>query len=527
MRRRAILPIPLLFVVAALLALSPAVPAAAAADWMSAPTPIAVNGIGSFAGSWQNSYPWSMSMFNGDLYVGTGRVGCTSSVMSLMSGPMAGGGGIVLPGGLLPGNAAQPPQLKDFLSADARSVTDVAKYNYFNAVSRAEIWRLHCGTWRRVFRARMIPSYLTGQGAPYVAAAITGFRGMAVMTDKNGQRALYAAAGGFSFAAVQPLMMRSTDGVTWTPVYSPVDPTTKLPLMGRESRALFTHHGKLYVGVGYAGLGSPVAPGAWASDEPTNPLSWKKVIDFPTLDPTNSNVVSFASYFGHLYVGTENGTGFQVWRSRVVDPMGNGDWKRVVTGGAGLAVNEWAGTMKVFGGWLYVGSMHVPGISGSTEIKGFDLIRISPWDTWQLVIGNPRSAVTPWGTRMKLPISGRPSGMGNPLNLYCWSLAVKNGRLYLGTFDLTTMLKLADPSGVQIAAMLGLTVDQVQRLYAGAGGDLYSTWNGYSWTTRTLTGFGNQFDYGFRNMVPAPFRLYFGMSNPFYGCQIWQVKTLW
>ena len=56
-------------------------------------------------------------------------------------------------------------------------------------------------------------------------------------------------------------MMRSTDGVTWTPVYSPVDPTTKLPLMGRESRALFTHHGKLYVGVGYAGLGRSGRPG--------------------------------------------------------------------------------------------------------------------------------------------------------------------------------------------------------------------------------------------------------------------------
>jgi len=518
MKRRALL-IPL-FVVAVLLLMQPAA-AALASGWTSAPTPIAVNGIGSFADSWQNSYPWSMSMFNGDLYVGTGRVGCTSAVMSLMGGPMAGGGGIPLPGG------TAPPHLSEFLSADGMSVTNADKFNAFNAVSRAEIWRLHCGTWQRVFQAPMIDSYLMQpptlpqtQPLPYLAAALTGFRGMAVMTDKNGVRALYAAAGGFSFAAMQPLMMRSTDGVTWTPVYAPA-------AMGRESRALFTHHGKLYVGVGYAGLGRPVAAGVWASDEPTKPLSWKKVIDFPTLDPTNTNTVSFASYFGHLYVGTENRTGFQVWRSTVVDPMGNSDWKKVVTGGAGMAVNEWAGTMKVFDGWLYVGSMHVPGISGSTEVKGFDLIRISPWGTWQLVIGDPRSAVTPWGTRTMVPISGKPSGMGNPLNLYCWSLAVKNGQLYLGTFDLTTMLKLADPSGVQIAAMLGLSLDQVKLLYAGAGADLYSTWNGYSWTTRTLTGFGNQFDYGFRNIVAAPFTLSFGMSNPFYGCQVWQVKTLW
>jgi len=525
MRRRTFLI--LLLLVATLLLAQPAASAAMGWDWTSAPTPIAVHGIGGNPDSWQNSYPWSMSMFNGDLYVATGRVGCTSSVMSLMSGPMAGGGGIVLPGGLIPGNAKQPPQLAEFLSADARSVIDAAKYNYFNSVSRAEIWRLHCGTWQRVFQAPMIPSYLTGQGAPFMAAAITGFRSMTVMTDKNGQRALYAAAGGFSFAAMQPLMMRSTDGVTWTPVYSPVNPTTGVPLMGRESRALFAHHGKLYVGVGYAGLGAPVAPGVWASNEPTNPSSWKKVLDFPTLAPTNSNVISFASFYGRLYAGTENSTGFQVWRSKVVDPMGNGDWKLVVTGGAGSAVNEWAGTMKVFNGWLYVGSMHVPGISGSTQIKGFDLIRISPWDSWQLVIGDPRSAVTPMGTRMMLPISGKPSGMGNPLNLYCWSLAVKNGQLYLGTFDLTTMLKGSGVPVEKIAAMLGLSVTQVQLLYAGAGGDLYSTWNGCSWNTRTLTGFGNQYDYGVRNIVAAPGRVFFGMSNPFYGCDVWQVKTLW
>ena len=405
MKRRAFL-IPLL-VVAALLVMLPAASTALAFGWTSAPTQIAAAGIGHDPGSWQNSYPWSMSMFNGDLYVGTGRVGCTSAVMSLMAGPMGGGAGIPLPGGMIPGNDPQPPQIKDFLSADGTSVTDNAKFDAFNAVSRAEIWRYHCGTWERVFQAPMIPSYLKGSAAPYSAAAITGFRGMKVFTDAHGVRALYAAAGGFTFAAQQPLMMRSTDGVTWTPVYAP-------PVMGRESRALWVHHGRLYVGVGYSGLGGKVAAGAWASADPADPTSWTKVIDFPTLDPTNTNVVSFASYFGRLYLGTENSTGFQVWRSKVADPMGNGDWKKVVTGGAGMAINEWAGTMKVFDGWLYVGSMHVPGISGSTQVKGFDLIRISPWDTWQLVIGDPRTAVTPWGTRMMTPISGKPSGMGNP-----------------------------------------------------------------------------------------------------------------
>ena len=79
----------------------------------------------------------------------------------------------------------------------------------------------------------------------------------------------------------------------------------------------------------------------------------------------------------------------------------------------------------------------------------------------------------------------------------------------------------------QLAAMLGLTPEQVQALYAGAGADLYRTWDGRSWGTVTLTGFGDQYCYGFRNIVAAPFRLYFGMSNPFYGCQVWRLDSLW
>ena len=54
------------------------------------------------------------------------------------------------------------------------------------------------------------------------------------------------------------------------------------------------------------------------------------------------------------------------------------------------------------------------------------------------------------------------------------------------------MLKFADPSGAQVDAMLGLTPEQVQALYAGAGADLYRTWDGKSWGTVTRTGFGDR-----------------------------------
>jgi hypothetical protein len=89
------------------------------------------------------------------------------------------------------------------------------------------------------------------------------------------------------------------------------------------------------------------------------------------------------------------------------------------------------------------------------------------------------------------------------------------------------MLKFADPTGAQIGAMLGLTPEQVQALYAGAGADLYRTWDGKSWGTVTLTGLGDQYCYGFRNIIATSFHLYYGLSNPFYGCQVYDYRSLW
>lgn len=505
-------------------ALAGASPAAASkalatprADQWWAPT-LTRSAQGGF-GDWQNSYPWSMASFRGDLYVGTGRLGCTSAVMSLMSGPMAGGAGLPLPGGI------SPPRVDEFLSPNGLAVIPgaEAKFTSFADATRAEIWRLHDGVWQRVYQADLVMSFLQGNGAPYMTPEVAGFRGMAVFTDKTGKTALYAAAGGFTFAAKQPLLMRSTDGVTWTRVYAP-------PEMGRDSRAIYAHHGKLYIGVGYAGLGPSVAAGVWASGLPTDSTRWAKTLDFPSMASpnTNTNVLSFATFCGRLYAGTENKVGgFEVWRSTVADPAGNDDWRRVVAGGAGDAGNTWAGTMKVFNGHLYVGSMSVPGITGPVAFKGFDLIRVTPWDTWQLLVGNPRTVTTSSGTRTLQPLSGKPSGFGNPFNLYCWSLAVFNGRLYLGTFDASTMLKYAIDSGVPIGGIPGLTPEQLQALLATPGADLYRTWDGRNWSTVTLTGFGDPFNYGFRNLVPQLFRLYFGFSNPFYGCQVWLLRSLW
>ena len=105
-----------LIVAALLLFLAPAAPG----DAFARGAPVVQLSDKGF-GDWQNSYPWAMTWFNGDLYVGTGRVGCTSAVMSVMSGPMS-GGTLPLPGG------TPPPRLSEFLSDDGTAGVDDAKY---------------------------------------------------------------------------------------------------------------------------------------------------------------------------------------------------------------------------------------------------------------------------------------------------------------------------------------------------------------------------------------------------------------
>lgn len=453
---------------------------------------------------WHNSYPWSMAELNGDLYVGTGRVEVTSSIMTFTGGMMGG----TLP----PLHADTPPLLSDFLAFTPTGivVTDAAKYEAWRQGSRAEIWRLRWGRWQRVYQARFVPSLLRAADGtyPFEAAEIMGFRAMTAFREKDGTRALYAALGGFSFAVSPPLILRSTDGKNWMPVATP-------PAMGRETRALGVHSGRIYVGVGGQSVAGPSVPAAvWSSDDPSNSASWAKVLDLATADPTNTNVLSFASFNGRVYAGTENGTGFQVWRSTVEDPIDSADWTRIVTGGAGASGNAWAGTMLPFKGHLYVGSMSVPGLTGSpTAFKGFDLIRIGIDDKWDLVVGDPRAGI--------LPLSGQASGFGNPFHLYCWSMVPYRGRLYLGTFDAATFMRLAKESGAPMPLPPGMTQEQFDGILSKAGGGLYWSDDGVQWNEVMQNGFGDWYNYGLRNMIVHRGVLWVGLSNPFYGLEMW------
>jgi hypothetical protein len=487
-------------------------------------------------GDAMNNYPWSTAYFNGDLYVGTGRN------IPWSVGLLAESLGITIPEWLGFDNVTQP--------------TGTIGSQEWAEDMRAEIWRYHDGAWERVYQ-----SEVEHPPAGWVPKE-NGFRNMIVFDG-----AIYAANGAvLPQLCTNSLLLRSTDGTTWERMVTPLE-------MGCDSRAMVVHNGKLYIGMAFGGRAR-----IWATDDPSAG-TWTLVADLTDVGPgENVEVSSLASFNGYLYAGASNFTGFQVFKSDTADPPaieptddpGTG-WDQIIINGAGDMMNYWAGTMVVFKDHLYLGSMSWPINFDTGEFtisKGFELIRIHPDNTWELVIGDYFPRMPPGASELRLPISGWSGGFGNFLNLYCWSLHEDDGVLYLGTFDassflrflpvedLVELIELSPELRDQIVAALDQVISLLEGLGVGeefiepfqqlreafatgeldlidwegvwqvftslfAGADLWKTEDGMHWEPVTLTGFSNPDNYGVRTIVDVN-PLFVGMANPFAGLEVWR-----
>jgi len=477
-----------------------------------------------------NNYAWAMAYFKGDLYVGTGRnipymAGLGFKVLGLIPWDFE-ISAVTHPDGSPPPPFGPDPDPSTPGNQYAPNPADVIEWS--NDMS-AEIWRYHNGMWTRVRKA---PTFI-GPGR-YTYPEGIGYRYMTTFKNKNGEEAIYAGVGqGFG----RTLLIMSTDGENWMPVN-----TSKNIPWPSDTRALAVHNGKLYLGLGTAGE-------IYASNDP-RPIprsdTWENVVDFEDFASVNTAILSLVSFNGHLYATTQNTeTGFEVWRSETNDPTD--EWVQVVYGGAGDAWNVWGGTMNTFNGNLYVGSMSLP--IPPLGLKGFDLIRIDTEDNWDLIVGNyrPSAPTVPRGS----PLSGWPSGFGNPLNFYCWQLEEHCGLLYLGSFDagsflrflpidiilsqlnqgtITSMIDQLASSGIdeayveQLLAILqeidiGILIQKLAEYLGGA--DMWISPNGLYWFPLNLNGFNNPNNYGFRTLLSTPDGLYAGTANPFQGCEVW------
>lgn len=355
----------------------------------------------------------------------------------------------------------------------------------------------------------------------------TGFRSLIVYKPFDMPTHLYAGS-----MSQDPALWRTSEGDegTWEKIWS---------YGARGSiRSMAVHNGLLYFGVlpgGEIGDGSPSQ--VWAHNGTDTWL----VLNDGFGDPSNAGVWTMNSFNGYLYVSVANVLeGFQIWKmANAVDP--DAPPVRVVSRGGTWRGNYAAATSCVFKDHIYFGTQILGGInlSGSGSIlRGCDLIRLDADDNLEVVVG-PDS------------ISGLDSGFGKPQNAYVWSMVQYRNRLYVGTWDQTSIVQYAIdefPESIeQLLAFLSTDLDipgdnlgqkAIENFVAGntgpkrrptfvsrqldMGGDLYRTRDGVTWETVFTDGLGDPYNYGARNMLAVEDDLYIGMANIYEGLEIWK-----
>lgn len=454
-------------------------------------------GPGAGFGDRQNSYGWSMTWFNGKLYVGTARNElCVEGATQDFFFPNK-------------GYYQTNPGIGVTCPADK-----------YDLDLRAEVWQYDptisnpSQAWQRVYQSPAdIPN--PREAGKFVAEDI-GFRGMVVYTDPGDPThtpALYV--GGVTAdeyipelqVSHPPRILRTTDGKTFTPVNGAPGqvtydvgngPNTVYPM---GYRAMMVYNNRLFV------TASPDLTGDGPIIEVTNPSGSNPT--FTQVSPPNLNVFELQTFNGHLYAGagsTQNG--YAVWRT---DATGTAPYQftPVVTGGAGRGPSVTAVvSMYPYQGRLYVGS------SGwvNSLFPSSELIRINPDDTWQLVVGNARTV--PGETTPRNPISGLPDGFGNPFNAHFWRMQDFEGGLYLGTNDWSYTLQLVPGLNTLLQSQFGFDID--------------ATCDGQSWYLITQDAFGDgQFNFGARSMATQDDQTstYIASANQAQGTNVWRITN--
>jgi hypothetical protein len=425
-----------------------------------------------------NNYAHSMAWFKGHLYVGTTR-----------------------------GNF---PLMKARLPIDLDPWPVVCPENPFDLDLRAEIWRYDpCNDlWERVHKSPIV----TGSHGKPIPREL-GYRGMVVcQADELDDPALFVST--WSPAKGQgPLLLRTVDGRHFEQTCEP----GLIGLPVTTIRSLVQFKGRLYTTPAGSRGGNPNVSAhsvIYESRDPARGL-WEPVSDFGFGDSGNKTIFEIASFGDHLYAGTLNLEGYQVWRSTAEGDLPY-KWERVIEYGAYRGkLNQCVMSMHPFKDALYVGSgIQGGGIDRQHKVgpAAPELIRIFPDGQWDLLVGEERD--TPDG--YKRPLSGYMPGFDNFFNGYFWRMCEHNGWLYISTFDWSFALGYArrdtwPKAFVNIVSNVG-----EQFIFDRQSGfDLYRSYDGENWVPITRNGMDNPYNIGLRTMVSSPHGLFLGTANPF------------
>jgi len=457
-------------------------------------------------GDRQNGWAWAMNWWKGQLYVGTNRAFHCVEAQSLAITVFA----------------TYPPTDTD----------TTCTQNYADLPLQAELWRWTPGadisapgTWERVYQSpNDIPNPDPTLTTTHYLPEDIAYRGLATWTPDPAQPDnQYLFASGVSAkplvgkatagTLLQPRLLYTQDGTHWTAI----TPTASgVPVDGNCYRGAVSiinpATGKprfFIVTCTLQGSGQVLA-----TDTPLDPNSYKMI-------SSALQVFEIVSYNNALYVGTKDDqNGYSVLKADPAQSL-SAPWtyRTVMPSGAGLSINNFntdVVSMKVYKGWLFIGGSGVP-----TNVPA-EMVRIDPWDNWDVVHGPTRP--TPAGTVVspltgsdgtKYALTGLGGGFGEYFNQHMWRMtafddpSVGDGRLYVGTYDSSTPLQKNN-------------TPQRALLHSNMGFGLYSTADGWYFNNVTDTGFDEMFNMGVRNMASTPYGLFVGSANYYYGTHIYR-----
>ena len=401
--------------------------------------------------------------------------------------------------------------------------------------------------------------------AAYRQGISTGIRGMCVYHDQ---------------LVISNVTMDSTTGESSATLLISSDPEKGFTQIA-DSSALFNYPAYRYSDSIYGGS-------IWDMAEYNNSLYVSICTGTEDNMPDSNTMQSFA-----LVRGDQNADGTFTWTPVAGDQEKDG--ARYTFGIDPERTRSGAANLTVFNDYLYIGEYNDEEIAlerilfSKTGKKangqfggGLDcsfinanldqsvsLYRMDKNENMELVMGNATS-MFPNGS-----LSGLKSGFGRNENQYIWRMQVYDGKLYVGTFDTSSLLQVmgqfvngdllrqtpeawksqwkylkalmkalqeADADGTGNPNTLAQTIKFTNAFVfqnisvcniasairllnylrkAQRGFDLYVSEDGVNFETITTNGFGDPYNHGLRVFAVTDQGLCVGTANPFYGTQVW------
>lgn len=499
-------------------------------------------------GDAENNYPHSMAHLDKCLFVGASR--SWPYRLGILLGTGIGGGGLTSPV-----NPAVPlEQAAGIPPAPGGGNFSLAQRQAWADDMAAKIFR-YCKTgrnrgWTEVYQSR-VKQLPNGTFWPVVH----GYR-WALTFDPPGRGAKYAPAayfgGGFGFDAesgglagdpskfvsIGNVMVRTYDGEHFEEVATPFG-------MGADTSMMVDFGGRLCVSSSLSGLGAVIH--CAKKGHPENADDWELVSALSGAGPGfNSGIFSIEVFDGHLWAGTSNQAGWQLWKCNAspvqINPL---CWELQVAYGGGDLANGTPADLEVFKHHLYVGNFNLPvGITDLSQLKAAEIYRVNKHGDCQLVVGDtdpifpPPQNADPNLLCDRNALSGLPGGYGNPLNIYTTALRSYNGMLLAGSLDGASFLGLLGDLGDLEESPV--TEDLLSEMTDGgeidleiilpilfelAGFDLWASYDGEHFFPLELKGLGNPNNFWLRTIYPMGNTLYVGGANAADGFEVFRARN--